>query len=425
MKVTRSKKMKVRTDTGGSGGSAGMVPITAASNIPTVDYSGEVMPILGKPVHVASATGVPISAGQYALPNQSNPMLSQYGSNPQDRGQLNASSKKDLIGVIGNVIDAYNGGSIIRDSPYSVDPAQKAALSKQRTDFLRSAVYDSNTNRANEKWNMLGSYVRDVIQTTLAREGVVRKFMLFKELIQGEDYTMRLRKHEGTAIITVNETEIVPRRVRAFKFNPQEFRMKSSLLVDIGELLQTTDDILEEAYDDCLEGIMVTEDRHWKSRADMAVTILRDNLNYFTSLTPSVLHRIKWRITRNGGVPIAHYLFEGSVWEDLKEKGSDWVDYLDPVHRWDLVENGILGSWEGIPILTDNFRQPNLKFLNRGEIYAVAAPDFHGAMTTRGPMIIQEIDNYNDLLMEKGFLFWQMLSMTIKNAASVSKGQKV
>jgi hypothetical protein len=309
-----------------------------------------------------------------------------------------------------------NGGIVTRRPVVQPDPE----ISEKRMAYLRSAVLESSQ----EKMELIATTARDVIQTTLAREGVVRKFMLFREVKQGDPITIRMKKHEAVAVVGTTEAEVKPLVVRSDMLMPAEFQIKGGLIMDIQEILQTSDDILEEKYDECLEAILVAEDRQWKWRADIAAIQLRNNLQYFSTLTPKVLHRIRDQVSQHGGVPLSHYIFESSVWEDLKEGSGDWVGYLDPVHRYSLVEDGVLGSCEGVPIITDWFRQANLRFLQPGEIYAVAPPDFHGLMTTRGPLLIEKINMFPEYKAQTGWFFWELISMTVKNANSVSKGQK-
>jgi hypothetical protein len=98
---------------------------------------------------------------------------------------------------------------------------------------------------------------------------------------------------------------------------------------------------------------------------------------------------------------------------------------LDPVTKYDLVMNGNLGTLVGLELMTDGFRQPNQKVLNRGEIYVVSTPEHHACYSDRGGVRSEPTTGADTGSTSRGWLMSELLSFTMANPRSVSKGRRV
>jgi len=193
-------------------------------------------------------------------------------------GEINASSKKDLMGQIGNLITSYTAGDVRR-----VTAETKRMVAKERREVLREAIADSS----GQMWKALGEVITEDIFETTGREGFCRKLMAFKELEQGDIARVRFRTKDVVAYTAASASEITPIIVRNNWHYLPEFYLGNKILVEERDIHQSTGDILEEKYQEGLEAIMTAEDRLWKRMADEASSIT-NTLTYFTTFTPGI-----------------------------------------------------------------------------------------------------------------------------------------
>ena len=76
-------------------------------------------------------------------------------------------------------------------------------------------------------------------------------------------------------------------------------------------------------------------------------------------------------------------------------------------------------------MITDAFRQENLKVLDVGEVFVVGAPVNHGVISVRGSMLVEPINRFAEGKSLKGWFINQITSMSVANATSVAKGQRI
>ena len=76
-------------------------------------------------------------------------------------------------------------------------------------------------------------------------------------------------------------------------------------------------------------------------------------------------------------------------------------------------------------MITDAFRQPNLRVIEPGEVFVVGAPINHGVFTVRGTMLVEPINKFNNAKSQKGWFLNELVSFVLGNSASVAKGQKI
>lgn len=352
-----------------------------------------------------AASREPITAGLTRLPGRQEAFV---GAN----GEINASSTADLLNQIGTLIQAYSKNEVVQGS------VQDPKATEERRQVLAEAF---NSNDPKEMMVLGEALVAEIIDTT-AREGFARRLLQFSELGQGEINQVRLRQHNITAYMAVSTTEVQPVVIRDRKLIPPEFNLNAYVLIDLKELAQSTGDLLEEKYEEALEATMVQEDRLWKKMADSAATI-RNTLQYFGTFTPAVFTRMRQEVAY-WGIPVPTYLIAYDLWNDIVSN-PDFSSLFDPVTKWELIQEGYLGTILGVSILTDSFRQPLLRVLNQGEVYAVGAPLNHGVVRTRGAMAVNPIDKFNQGINQKGWFLSELISMVIGNSMSVAKGQRV
>ena len=343
--------------------------------------------------------------GHTKLPGQSFPFVS-------NSGEINASSNADLIAQIGAALQTGNTTQV---------KATPQELAERKAERLQVLI-DANNDKSGESMQVLGEAMAAEIYETTNREGFARRVLQFNEIGQGEMNEVKLKEKNIIAFMAVSPSEVAANEIRERKFYPAEFHLNGYILIDTGELSKSSGDLLEEKYDEGLEAIMVQEDRLWKTMAEKTVGI-RNNLQSFATFTPTIFARMLNQVSR-WGIPATTCLFSSSLWQDIIANG-EFTGVLDPVTQWELLQDGFLGSMYGVSMLTDNFRQANLKVLNDGELYIVGAPINHGVLTVRGSLTSEPINKFAMGEPKKGWFLDQLLSMVLGNPSSVSKGQKI
>jgi len=353
--------------------------------------------------HIVAKTGEPVQS--FKLRGQGSTFMNA-------KGEINASDAKDLLNQISQMLRASADGEIVNAR------AQDPELVRERREVLVEAINDPS-GRAMQ---LLGQAVAAEIVDTMNREGFSRRLLQYREIGQGEANTVRVRQHDVIAFVATSTSDVQPIIVQSRKVNPPEFNIEAYILIDLKELSSTPGDLLEEKYEEGLEATMVAEDRLWKRLADSAATV-RNTIQYFGAFTPTVFSRIRSQVAR-WGIPVPTCMIAYDIWDDIIGN-ADFSGLFDPVTKWELLQEGKLGQILGCTMLTDAFRQENLRVLNPGEVYTVGAPINHGVITLRGSMLVEPINKFADGKSQKGWFMSELASMFIGNSASVSKGQKV
>lgn len=330
-------------------------------------------------------------------------------------GEINASSKRDMMSQIGQLIQTYHRGDVVRTRTQASQ--ERRTIAKERKEALIQAVADSS----GEAWKTLGEVIAEDIYETMSREGFVRKLMAFKELEQGEIARVRFRKRDVSAFTAASATEITPIFVRNNYHYLPEFYIGNNILIEERDIHQSTGDVLEEKYQEGLEAVMTQEDRLWKKMADASATIA-NTLTYFTTFTPMHFTQVKSQVS-GWGIPPAYCLLAYDLWDDMIGTPG-FSDWFDPITQHELIMDGELGSMLGLSLITDAFRLPELKVLEPGEIYVVGAPETHGALQQRGDLSSNPINKYDDGKPARGWYIFEMCAMSIINTKSVASGKR-
>ncbi len=338
----------------------------------------------------------------------------QSSSFTDNNGTINASSIGDLMNQIGSALKAAENNQLSTKEERST----RIEAQTNRKEVLMEAFNDAS----NQSMKVLGEAIAAEIQETTNREGFVRKLMQYREIGQGENNEVKLKQKEVIGFVASSASQVTPIEIRQRMIRPPEVHVNTFILIDTGELAKSNDDILEEKYEEGLEGIMVGEDRLWKQMAVEASEV-RNTLQTFSTFTPSVFARMTEQVSR-WGIPVVQCMLSSTLWQDVVANG-DFAGVLDPVTKWELLQDGTLGSLYGVTITTDSFRQSNLRVLDPGEIFIVGAPINHGVFTLRGTMLSEPVNRFPQGEAKKGWFMDEIISMVLGNSLSVCRGYKI
>lgn len=325
-------------------------------------------------------------------------------------GEINAHSKKELLGAIDKIMSMSAAGEIKQQT--------------ESTEMTReeSAALMMEANASAEGWAALGANIAEAIQDQAERRGFMRNIALGNNLRQGEIQRVPMPRHEVQSVIATSPTEMGYQLIRDRYFTPSEFEIKGAVRVNQLELDQSAGDLMRDIRDQAMESVMVAEDRIWKAAADRSVGRANDITYIGNELTPKTLASIQEQVTA-WNLPASKALFAIDFWKDVIGN-AEFTSFLDPVSKYDLVLNGRIGTLVGLELMTDAFRPENQKVLNQGEIYVVSDPEHHAAYSTRG-IKSTPTDGANSGETNKGWLMSESFSFVLANVRSVAKGVRV
>lgn len=335
-------------------------------------------------------------------------------------GEFNASSTKDLIAGITQLLSAVQSQHVVpaHMSAMASSESYTKALTERRE--VLAAAYNDTTGNS---WAALGANIATQIQEQRNREGFLRRIATGQTLRQGDIARVNMPAWDAVAVVATSSSEVGYQTIRTKVFQPEEFEINANLRVEQLDIEQVSGDLLEDVYNQGLDAIMVKEDRLWKKSADMSVGVTNP-LNYIAGqLTTQILATIRQGVS-DWNLPATTAIISNDFWADVI--GSpDFAAFLDPVTKYDLALHGYLGTLIGMSLLTDAFRQPNQKVLDRGEIYVVASPENHAAYTDRGGVRSTPTSGADNGSTSRGWLMSEMFSFLLANPRSVSKGRRV
>lgn len=329
-------------------------------------------------------------------------------------GEFNAYNKKDLINSLSSLMDAVSSGDVVTDQPLSSE-----AAADQRKELLASALADET----GAIWASLGASLANQINEQANREGFLRKVSMPHTLRQGDIARIPMPSHNTIAVVATSASSIGYQTIRQKVYTPAEFEINGNVRVEQLDIDQVNGDLLEHAYNDGLQSIMVQEDVIWKRSADATVGVVNP-LEYISGdLTPRILGNLRQSVSR-WNLPVSTAVIANDYWSDII--GSpDFSSFLDPVTKYDLALNGQLGTLVGLQLHTDAFRAPNQRVLNPGDLYVVANPEYHAAYTTRGGVRSTPTSGADGGNSTRGWFLSCPFSFILANARSVAVARRV
>lgn len=333
-------------------------------------------------------------------------------------GEFNAYDKKDLIHSLTQLMASVSSQQIVPKNQ-SMSSSERAVVAEQRRELLASAFADTS----GQIWASIGANMAEAINEQANRDGFMRRLCMGTTLKQGEIARIPMPSQDAVAVVATSSSSVGYQIIRNKMFQPEEFEVLANVRVEALEIEQVSSDILDNAYTQGLESIMVAEDRLWKKAAD-EITGIVNPLEYISGpLTTKILGQLRQAVT-DWNLPATSAVISNDLWSDVTGS-ADFAQFLDPVTKYDLALNGTLGTLVGLNLITDGFRQRQLKVLGRGELYVVSSPEYHGAYTDRGGVRSIATDGANQGNTSRGFLLSEMLSFVLTNPRSVSSARRI
>lgn len=320
-------------------------------------------------------------------------------------GELNASSKRDLLGQQQKFLAAAASGNML-----TIDQATSREL-------VQAAFNDKEAHR------VLGEKISDALYLTANRQGFMRKYTAKVDVQQGSVPRFPMRNKNVTAVWSTSPTKIESQIVRDRWFTPPELMIVARPFIPQVELNQSSGDVLQEKFIEATEATMVAEDRLWYNQVQSLVGV-DNNLSIISGqLTPYNLMTVVSQVTR-WGLKGAHLLTAADLWQDIIGN-SDFFAAIDPVARHELLLTGELAVMYGMTITSDAYRHAEHKVIGQGEFYVISDALNHGAYSDRGGLVSTPTDISSEKIPGRGFVIHESLALAVANSRSVAKGVRL
>lgn len=334
------------------------------------------------------------------------------GSNERfvgNNGEINASSKKDLLSQSLHLMEATAKGVVGTDS--QVTATERLATNRQ---LIAAAFNDPKAQR------VLGERMADQIYMTANRKGYMRRFLAKIDLKQGDIPRFPVRSKNVQAFIVTGPTQVQAQFTADKWLYPPELQIVSRVFVPQTEINQSNTDVLDEKYTEGLEGVMVTEDRMYLNACRQTIGVDNQRSIITGTLSPLALMSVRQNVAGWGMKP-THCLMASDLFVDIVGD-TNFMQAIEPVSRHELVMTGEMAVLYGMTLVSEAYRHPEHKTLAEGEFMVVSDPQYHGAYADRGGVDAQPIDSTTEKVAGRGWLFQESIAQAVANARSVAFG---
>jgi len=328
-------------------------------------------------------------------------------------GELNASSKKDLIAQQLKLVNAASKGEVVT----AAQATERQALAKQHKELVAAAFADPQAHR------VIGEKMAENLYVTSNRKGFSRRFLNRIELKQGDIPRFPIRLKNVQAFWYTSAVRMETNIVLDKWLMPPEFQIGTRVFIPQNEINQSNSDVLDEKYVEALEGIMVAEDRLWINAVRAMQGIDNNQTAIAGTLTPLGLMNVRQQVAR-WGLKVPYLLMASDLYVDIVGD-STFIQAIEPVARHELIMTGELAILYGMTIISEAYRHPEHKVLNQGEFVVVSDAQTHGAYSDRGGVDSQPIDTTVEHVLGRGWVLAESFSLAVANARSAAIGVRV
>lgn len=328
-------------------------------------------------------------------------------------GELNASSKQDLLRQQQRLMAATAAGQVITEA----DAMQRETAAKQHAEMVKAAFNDPQVHR------VLGERLADELYMTSNRKGFARRFLARNELKQGDIPRFPVRLKNVQAFIATGPTRTETQIVRDKWLMPEEVQVYSRPFIPMNELNQSNTDVLNEKYIEAMEGIMVTEDRMWYNLAKATIGDANNLTVISGNLTPITMMGVHQNV-QGWGLKVAHMLMASDLWQDIIGD-TTFIAAIEPVSRHELIMTGQLAVMYGMTMISEAYRHPEHKVLMQGEFVCVSDQQTHGAYSDRGGINSEPTNVSTENVIGRGWILHEDVAMAIANGRSVAFGRRI
>lgn len=336
------------------------------------------------------------------------------------QGELNATNGRDAFKILASLMEQMSKGEVFAETAANDEPEYTP---QQKREILTAAFHDNDRS----VWSEIGATIAGKLYEQADREGFARNLLLRGEVGQGQRPRFQVRTKDAVAVRAVGPVQTSFSLVRDKYIEVDEFQVKANPYVFTNDLNQGQGDLLDNAYMDALEQIFRAEDQTLIAMLRQAASAAAANATTYLAGPYSNLYLGEQKEALDSwNITAAVLLMASDIMNDIVTQGAFPDNFFDPVTKLEIVQTGRLGSVFGLQLITDAHRNPKLRCLNKGEVFALGAPEQLGGYTDRGPVTSEPTGPTNTTGQSgKGWYMEESISMIVHNSRAVSYAKRL
>ena len=183
-------------------------------------------PYKGKKIWVHAKSGNEMGDAPRPYFTRSGKMDYARSSLSDNSGEINASSKKDMLEAIVALQRAVGSGQYVEQR------VNQAEVAQRRAELVTAAVNDKD----GQAWKAMGEVIGDEVFETMGRDAFAAKTLLHKPLAKGEVGRIRIRKKDVITYFATRNPEVIASQVRQFYVYPPEYYLVGRVLIEDAEI---------------------------------------------------------------------------------------------------------------------------------------------------------------------------------------------
>ena len=292
-------------------------------------------------------------------------------------GEINATNKSDLLARVHAI---------------GVERRLSARVMKfkEAHELAQSMVQASATrNKADAEIN--ATVMSEVIYEQMNREGFVEELYGFKEVGEGVDVRIPIRRKDITAYELGNDNQTIESIVEQAYHYPKSFYLTARVVIEDMEIAQRGAVLLDEKIADALEATMTRRDRIARLQWLASAGVHNAAIGY-SSFGPETVSAMITQVSSNL-TPQHATVIANDLWDDLRTS-SGFLAAWDEVTKYTLVQDGRIGGIYGTKLITDGYRPAALRVLEPGESFVTATPASLGSRSVTRAVSVEEINEH-------------------------------
>jgi hypothetical protein len=326
-------------------------------------------------------------------------------------GEINAYDNNDLAQKINAIYAMSVEGQVGNGAGFEDPAAEQAKLTakKERHEAFVSAYHSGEQEGT---FKVAAEVFAEDVWETLNRQGFTPQLVARKDVVDGQDNRIRKRRKDVVAFQVVNDGQGIAQIVEQDYIYPQDYYLQCQILIEERELAQAGPEFLDEKFQDALEAIMVRQDRILRNLFLRTSGVFNAPVS-FATFTPQVLTALRTQVVSNG-IPAAHMLFSFDIWDDMIADPT-FTSWWEPVHKYQLIMEGKLGTLLNMKLITDGFRYQTQKVLEPGEVFVLGTPIALGQRGVRRNIQAVEINHFPLGAPRRGMYLYGLESLHIED----------
>lgn len=204
--------------------------------------------------------------------------------------------------------------------------------------------------------------------------------------------------------------------------NPKPLYLNANVIYSQTEAANPSQDLFDKLFRDALTPILVGEDSTLVNLMEASLVATNSVPISYQELSEEILMQA-WQKLESKNLKVGSLVISGSVWNQWMAMPIDSPfirNFIPTGSRQDVLE-GKLGTWRGVNIYTDAFREPPLQVLEPGSIWVLTEPKCLGSVSDLTELTSHQIEASIEGELKAGWYIEGVETMAITQPHGVVK----